>query len=108
MIVYGCDMDYTTCSPKNYHFMKGIIFLHGIAEDKNKFDQVDIDEPPINDGIYDCIIAYRNGSHVPGKCYFWHGKNNEIPFGRGLVVEETDEEAIIYANNCYLNRVDHI
>lgn len=85
------------------------IYLHGVLEQKNGFDMVNIDELPKKDGIYDCVVTIKDVQYA-SKLFYWKvaGIKARSVMDRGYIVAVDDTTHITDAQKKYKRRADCI
>lgn len=112
--VYALTQDYECYDNNNHNNLAEFVYLHGKLHDKNDFDLCCIDDLPNKDGKYSCKVIYIDGTIELGcTLYFWHSespyaKRCPAAFQHGLIVSDSDYNAVSYAEECYTKKVNQV
>ena len=80
------------------------VYLHGKLEDDAGFDLFGISgiEEELSDGVYDCQFRGK-----PCRMWIWTPKGC-IGRQKGLVAYLSDLKSVLYAQECFMNKVFHL
>ena len=108
MNIYGLNMGTSKAYEQETRLLD-FVYLHGILEDKNKYDLIGVTEETYWTitscyfGKFDVDVILQNGEKEHGILFYWHDNDSRR---HGLVVSGTDTESMAYAQDKFYNRAN--
>ena len=110
MVIYGLDKETSEAYGQETRLLS-FVYLHGILEEKNKYDLIGVTEETYcvitacHFGKFSVDVILHNGEKEQGILFYWHDSQDRM---HGLVVSEMDAESMFYARDKFCNRANTI